>query len=75
MVENIVFYCLVGEGQPGRKSSLGSTFFILPNREEKAGEKSALIALLHKCPLSSTLIHDLMTLSPAHLMTFTHKSS
>ena len=31
--------------------SPGPTIFILPNQEEKAGEKSALTALLHKCPL------------------------
>ena len=40
----------------GRKTrekvfSPGPTIFILPNQEEKAGEKSALIALLHKYPV------------------------
>ena len=53
-MENSVFHCLAKEGKwGGRKTqekvfSPRSTIFILPNREEKVGEKSALIALLHK---------------------------
>ena len=41
----------VEEGKSGRKFSLPGPHFILPNREEKADEKNALTALLHKCPL------------------------
>ena len=58
MVENNVFHYLAKEGKwRGRKTrdkffSPEPTIFILPNMEEKVGEKSALIALLHKCPLS-----------------------
>ena len=53
-VENSVFQCLAKEGKwGGRKTrekvfSPRSTIFILPNREEKVGEKSARTALLHK---------------------------
>ena len=53
-MENSVFHCLAKEGKwGGRKTqekvfSPRSIIFILPNREEKVGEKSALIALLHK---------------------------
>ena len=36
------------EGKLGRKFSPKPTIFILPNREEKVGEKSARTALLHK---------------------------
>ena len=44
-MENIVFHCLVGEGKWRRQKtrekvfSLGPTFFILPNREEKLERK------------------------------------
>ena len=60
-VENSIFHCLAKEGkQGGRKTqekvfSSGPTIFILPNREENVGEKSALTALLHKCPLFPTV--------------------
>ena len=52
-VENSVFHCLAKEEKlGGRKTqekvfSPGTIIFILSNREEKAGEKSALTALLH----------------------------
>ena len=52
-VENSVFHCLAKEEKwGGRKTqekvfSPGPIIFILSNREEKAGEKSALTALLH----------------------------
>ena len=43
------------DGKPERKFSPGSTIYILPNREENCGEKSALTVELHKCPLLPTL--------------------
>ena len=56
-VENNVFHCLVKEGKwRGRKTqekvfSPRPTIFFLPNWEEKAGDKSAFTALLHKYPV------------------------
>ena len=57
-MENSVFHCLAKEGKwGGRKTrekifSPGPTKFILPNQEENTQEKSALIALLQKYPVS-----------------------
>ena len=39
------------EGKLGRKFSPKPTIFILPNREEKVGEKSARTTLFHKYPV------------------------
>ena len=56
-MENSVFHCLAKEGKwGGRKTrekffSPGPTIFILPNWEEKVGEKSALTVVLHKYPV------------------------
>ena len=56
-VENSVFHCLAKEGKWGGSKTrekvffLRPTIFILSNREEKAGEKSALTVLLHKYPV------------------------
>ena len=56
-VENSFFHYLAKEGKWGGRKTLEKVFFprptifILPNREEKAREKSALIALLHKYPV------------------------
>ena len=57
-VENTVFHYLAKEGKcwgwktPEKIFSSGPTIFILPNREENCGEKSALTTLLQKCPHS-----------------------
>ena len=53
-VENSVFHEGKWGGGKTREKVFSSrpTIFILLNREEKAGEKSALTTLLHKCPLS-----------------------
>ena len=54
----------IEEEKSGRKFSPGPTILIFPNREENCGEKSGLMAFLHKCHFLPTLIHDLMTFSP-----------
>ena len=57
MVKNSVFRCLAKEGKWGGRKTQEKVFstrpiiFILPNQEEKAGEKSALPALLYKYPV------------------------
>ena len=56
-IENSVFHCLAKEGKWGGKKirekiiSPEPTIFILPNYEEKAGEKNALTTLLYKYPV------------------------
>ena len=56
-MEDSVFHCLAKEGKWRRRKtrekvvSPRPTIFILLNREEKVGEKSALTTLLHKYPV------------------------
>ena len=68
-MKNVVFYFLVEkengkDRKPGRKFSLPGPLCWSPKSRGKSGEKNAMKALLRKYPLPSTLIHDLMTLSP-----------
>ena len=61
-VENTVFHCLVGEGKWGRQKtrekvfSLGPTFFILPNQEEKPERKVLSQHFYTNIPFLSPLI-------------------
>ena len=65
----------------GRIETPGESFlsqvhnFDPPKSRGKVGEKSVVIALLHKYSLLYTLIHDWWPSHLSHLMTFAHKPS
>ena len=55
---------------PGENFLSRAHIFYAPKLGGKSERKSAFTALLHKYPLPSILIHDLMTLSPTPLDDF-----